>query len=221
VDFDEPFPGFGHVSHLYPLYPGNQITPRKTPELAKAVEVTLRRRQSHGAGNSGWPAAWYMNLWARLANAEEAHARLVSMLKNRATASLLNARGPGGPPWGNGRTFQIDANMGASAGIAEMLMQSHAGEISLLPALPRAWPEGKVTGLRARGGLEVDIEWANRRITAAVLRALLDGEHRLRVPAGQRIRGVRSDAHTVPIRRAEDGAAIVGVRKGQKYELMF
>lgn len=168
-DFDEPSPGFGHVSHLYPLYPGNQIRPRKTPELAKAAEVALERRQSHGAGRSAWPAAWYINLWARLENAEQAHARLVSIFKNRSTTSLLNARRPGGPPWGTGRTFQIDANMGGCAGIAEMLLQSHGDEIRLLPALPKAWPDGEVRGLVARGGFEVGIRWSGGRLQQASL----------------------------------------------------
>ena len=179
TDFDEPSPGFGHVSHLYPLYPGNQITPSKTPELAKAVAVTLERRQSHGAGRAGWPAAWYMCLWARLENAEESHARLAAMLKNRATTSLLNARGPGGAPWGDGRTFQIDANMGGSAGIAEMLLQSHAGEIRLLPALPRAWPDGEVRGLVARGGFEVGIRWSGGGLRQARLMSRLGNSCRV------------------------------------------
>ncbi|WP_305785350.1 glycoside hydrolase family 95 protein [Symbioplanes lichenis] len=157
-DWDDPADDHRHVSHLFALHPGRQITPSGTPALAAAAEVSLRAR---GDGGTGWSKAWKINFWARLHDGDHAHLMLSEQLRTSTLSNLWDTHPP----------FQIDGNFGATAGVAEMLLQSHAGELHILPALPTAWPEGRVTGLRARGDLTVDITWADGAATELTVRA--------------------------------------------------
>jgi alpha-L-fucosidase 2 len=163
-----------HVSHLFALFPSHQITLRDTPELAAAARKSLEIR---GDQATGWATAWRINLWAQLHDGDRAYGILRFLLgPDRTYPDMFDAHPP----------FQIDGNFGGASGIIEMLMQSRATaasayEIELLPALPHAWPTGSVTGLRARGGFEVDMAWANGTLTTVAVRSLLGNAVTLRL----------------------------------------
>ncbi|KAA8481583.1 alpha-L-fucosidase 2 [Arcticibacter tournemirensis] len=169
-EFEEPEPGHRHISHLFGLYPGKQISYQQNPELLQAARKTLDYRISHGGGHTGWSRAWIINFFARLRDGEAAYQNLSALLQKSTLPNLFDNHPP----------FQIDGNFGAVAGITEMLMQSHAGEIELLPALPAVWQKGCIHGIVARGGFEINIDWQEGKLWYATITSRLGNPCTLR-----------------------------------------
>jgi len=203
-DFDEVEPGHRHVSHLYGVFPGAEMTPDRLPEIYKAARVSLERRLAHGGGHTGWSRAWTAVLWARFLEGGMAYQHLVRLVTDFATDSLLDLHPP--------QIFQIEGNLGGAAAVAEMLLQSHGGVLRLLPALPPQWPAGSVVGLRARGGYTVDLSWRDGVLVEARVTADQAGECRIRwdCPACH----ASCDGNPVPLSR-DAGVITLSAAPGQ------
>ncbi len=204
-EYPELTPGMGHVSHLYAAFPGTSINWRDTPELLDAAEASLDLRRQHQKTDrtGGWPLAWYISLYARMGKTEKVDECIRLMLQNSVTRSLLNGR----------RVFQIDGNLGAAAGIAECLVQSHVG-LHLLPALPDSWSKGSLRGFTARNGLCVSLSWDHHQVTEAVLQTSLDGKIEI---VGEE-KQVTCNGVPVATTKTETGFCFEGV-KGKEYVL--
>ncbi|WP_188189860.1 glycoside hydrolase family 95 protein [Nonomuraea sp. SYSU D8015] len=206
-DIDDPAETHRHVSHLFSVHPGRQVSPRTTPELAAAAKVSLDARTDAG---TGWSKAWKINFWARLLDGDRAHKLLRDQLQTSTLANLWDTHPP----------FQIDGNFGATSGMTEMLLQSHLGAIDLLPALPAAWPSGRVDGLRARGACTVGLSWASGRLSEARLTSERGGEVRLSNDAFRGGVRVTTD-HGRTVAHSTDGATVTfRTRPGGDYRIV-
>ncbi len=208
-DKDNPNNHHRHVSHLWGVHPGWEMTPRGTPELCAAAKKSLEFR---GDGGTGWSLAWKINFWARFEDGERAYRLLSNLLTpGRTFPNMFDAHPP----------FQIDGNFGGAAGIAEMLLQSHAGEIAILPAWPsKVWPTGSVNGLRARGGLKVDIAWKDSRAVTATLQGTVSGSHKIRPPRGHQIAEITC-GESIPVRPDDEGCVEVQLDAGGTCQVRF
>ncbi|TMR98933.1 glycosyl hydrolase family 95 catalytic domain-containing protein [Nonomuraea basaltis] len=206
-DLDDPAETHRHVSHLFSVHPGRQISPRTTPELAAAAKVSLNARTDVG---TGWSKAWKINFWARLLDGDRAHKLLRDQLQTSTLANLWDTHPP----------FQIDGNFGATSGMTEMLLQSHLGTIDLLPALPAAWADGRITGLRARGAHTLGLTWASGRLSEVRLTSDKGGAVKLRNDALRGSLRITTD-HGRPVAYSVDGDTVTfQTRTGGGYRIV-
>jgi alpha-L-fucosidase 2 len=200
----EMTPGMAHISHLWGAYPGDEINWRETPDLLNAVKRSLELRIENGAGHGGWPLAWFICQAARFGDEKLTGQFIDRMVTNTGTRNFFNGAS----------VFQIDGNLGAAAGIAECLLQSHTGILEILPALPPDWPEGSIKGLRARGGHAVDILWAGGKLKEAKICAGADGHITCRGESRKVLQG----SAEIPVEKVEHGFRFP-VSAGKEYIL--
>lgn len=205
ADYEEVEAGHRHVSQLFALHPADIITPVKTPRLADAARATLVRRLVHGGGHTGWSCAWITNMWARLYDGNMVYENLKKLITHSTNPNLINSE----------PSFRVDGNFGGAAAITEALLQSTAGTITLLPALPDEWSSGSVKGLRAKGGFEINMSWQNGKLEKAEIISLSGAVCRLRANCTA---SVLCDGKTVNS-RIEDGAIVFDTAEGEKYTI--
>jgi hypothetical protein len=203
VDRDDPKDRHRHLSHLIAVHPGRQISPLTTPKWAEAARVSMNAR---GDGATGWSKAWKINIWARLHDGDRAYKLLGEMLCGNVYDNLFDAHPP----------FQIDGNFGYASGVCEMLLQSHMGQIQLLPALPQAWSEGQIKGIRARGAFEVDMKWTEGKLVEALIHSHQGSDCILRanMPVD-----VEQGGKKVRVQAMEDGAVSFPTEAGEQYQV--
>jgi alpha-L-fucosidase 2 len=213
-DYDEAEPGHRHISHLWALFPGTQISLEHTLDLARAAKVSLERRLSLGGGQTGWSRAWVVNYWDHLHDGKQAYDSLQVMIRQSTFPNLMDTHPPG--------LFQIDGNLGAANGMLEALIQSRwmleFSELELLPALPEKWCEGSIEGVHVRGGAIVDLRWKAGKIVSMEIHAKSNGAFRLIPPQGQAVAGIRSPAGEL-VSIGNDGA--IRVNMGITYAVNF
>jgi len=211
LDYEEFELGHRHISHLFALYPGKAITPLLTPDLFEAARLTLKRRLAHGGGHTGWSRAWIINMWARLLDGEAAFDNVQALLLHSTHLNLFDNHPP----------FQIDGNFGGTAGITEMLLQSHEGFIRLLPSLPKAWKNGEVRGLRARNAQEVSIRWSEGKIEEASIFCYISMDVKLWLPDEIGIDVYEKDNPSVVEYRRENQLITVAGVANRLYRFVF
>lgn len=216
-DYEDEAPGHRHISHLWALFPGTQISPEHTPELAKAAQTTLETRLAHGGGQTGWSRAWVVNYWDHLRNGAQAYDSMQVLFRQSTFPNLMDTHPPG--------VFQIDGNLGGANGMLEAVVQSrwypdHV-EVDLLPALPPEWEQGHIDGIRLRGGAELEVEWSASRLQKAVWRPQQNGVFDLRLPANQVPREVLADGRKINWEAGTEGSVRLKLEAGKTYVLRF
>ena len=217
LDYADAAKGHRHISHLWALFPGTQITPQHTPELAKAAQISLETRLQNGGGQTGWSRAWVVNYWDHLGKGDRAYESMQVLFKNSTFPNMMDTHPPG--------VFQIDGNLGGANGMLEALVQSrwypdHA-EVDLLPALPPEWTEGEITGVRVRGGGELDIQWSEGKAVKATWLCTKSGIFDLRLPSGQHLRKLQADGKPISLPVVKDSVSRIVMTKGIRYTLSF